>query len=63
MGPDDGPAFEVVNRDGVAELLLVCDHASNAVPKSLNRLGLADDAFEDHIAYDIGAGGVARRER
>ena len=61
MGPDDGPAFEVVNRDGVAELLLVCDHASNAVPKSLNRLGLADDAFEGHIAYDIGAGGVARR--
>ena len=61
LGPNDSPAFKVVNPDGGAEMLLVCDHASAAVPKSLNRLGLAEDVFEGHIAYDIGAAGVARR--
>jgi len=61
LGPDDSPAFKVVNPDGVAEMLLVCDHASAAVPRSLNRLGLAEDVFEGHIAFDIGAAGVARQ--
>ncbi len=36
-------------------LLLLCDHASNALPPSYGRLGLADAQFERHIAYDIGA--------
>ncbi len=60
---DDGdPApFEVVNRDAPTPLLLVCDHASREIPASLGRLGMADDAFDRHIAYDIGAEAISRR--
>jgi predicted N-formylglutamate amidohydrolase len=41
-------------------VLLVCDHASPAVPASLDRLGLERDVFHRHIAYDIGAAAVTR---
>lgn len=41
-------------------LLVVCDHASNAVPTELNRLGLSDEHLSRHIAWDIGALGVAK---
>jgi predicted N-formylglutamate amidohydrolase len=59
---DADPApFEVVNREASSPLLLVCDHASRAVPAALGDLGLASGAFERHIAYDIGAAGVARK--
>ncbi len=58
---DGDPApFEVFNREGGAHLLLVCDHASFAVPKKLGRLGLDDSIFDLHIAYDIGAAEVAK---
>lgn len=60
LGPDDPPAFEVINREGGAHVLLVCDHASKVVPKSLGTLGLGDDTFDRHIAYDIGAAAVTR---
>jgi len=60
LGPDDPPPFEVINREGGAHLLLVCDHASREVPKSLNHLGLGAEPFEQHIAYDIGAAAVTR---
>ncbi len=36
-------------------LLLLCDHASNALPPAYGRLGLPESEFERHIAYDIGA--------
>lgn len=41
-------------------LLFVCDHASNALPDAYGTLGLAPEAFETHIAYDIGAAHVTR---
>lgn len=57
----DPPPFELVNRDAPTPLLLVCDHASRTVPARLGDLGLEPQAFERHIAYDIGAEAVARR--
>jgi len=42
-------------------LIIVCDHASNRIPRSLDNLGLAEHHLHDHIAWDIGAGAVARR--
>ncbi|MDA1089480.1 MAG: N-formylglutamate amidohydrolase [Proteobacteria bacterium] len=60
IGPDDPAAFEAVNADGGAALQLVCDHASRVVPASLAGLGLDDDQFDRHIAYDIGAADVTR---
>jgi len=41
-------------------LILICDHAENALPEHYGRLGLPDDAFARHIAYDIGAGRLTR---
>jgi predicted N-formylglutamate amidohydrolase len=40
--------------------LVLCDHAGRATPSQLHRLGLADEAFERHIAYDIGAAELSR---
>jgi len=60
LGDDDPVPFEVVNREGGAHILLVCDHASNAVPRQLDHLGLDPEIFEHHIGYDIGAAAVTR---
>jgi len=40
--------------------IFVCDHASNALPPGYGSLGLGSEAFERHIAYDIGAADVTR---
>lgn len=61
LGPDDPPPFEVINPESTVPILLVCDHASRAVPGSLTDLGLSRDKFDLHIAYDIGAADVTRR--
>ena len=42
-------------------LMLVCDHAGRAVPRALGRLGLPYEAFERHIAWDIGIAPLALR--
>jgi predicted N-formylglutamate amidohydrolase len=60
LGAADPPVFEIVNADGSAPLLLVCDHASRAIPAALDRLGLSPVVLERHIAYDIGAAALTR---
>lgn len=57
--PPHAPTIE--NPQGAAPLLLVCDHASNFIPPAYDRLGLADPVLQDHVAWDIGALGLARR--
>jgi predicted N-formylglutamate amidohydrolase len=49
-------------KDSVQDssLIFVCDHASNALPAEYGSLGLGPEAFERHIAYDIGAADVTR---
>ena len=49
----------VVNPDGRAPVVIVCDHAGQAVPEALFGLGVHADTMQRHIAYDIGARGVA----
>lgn len=56
----DPPPFTVVNPDGEAPAVLVCDHASNAVPTALGQLGLGPAELSQHIAWDIGAAQVTR---
>ncbi|MHA1165443.1 MAG: N-formylglutamate amidohydrolase [Alphaproteobacteria bacterium] len=41
-------------------LLIVCDHASNALPGEYGTLGLPQQQLERHIGYDIGAASVTR---
>ncbi len=52
--------FELINPEGDSGFLVLCDHASNALPPGYGTLGLSPAEFERHIAYDIGAAGVAR---
>lgn len=39
-------------------LVLLCDHASNALPPEYGTLGLSPDQLGRHIAYDIGAAAI-----
>ncbi len=57
---DAFPAFETVDGDFGAGLILVCDHASNALPPAYGSLGLPAQEFTRHIAYDPGAAAVTR---
>ena len=61
IGADEPPAYDLINDDGGAKVLLVCDHASRRIPARLENLGLDELALRRHIAQDIGAGDVARR--
>ncbi len=54
------PVAIVENRDGAADMLLVCEHASNRFPETFGALGLSDDERRAHIAWDPGALGLAR---
>ena len=58
---DEPAAFTIERPQGRSEFLLVCDHASRLVPHSLGSLGLDDTQLASHIAWDIGAAGVAKR--
>jgi predicted N-formylglutamate amidohydrolase len=50
-----GQPVAVFNADGPSDLMLVCEHASNFIPTSLQQLGLTDTLAESHIAWDPGA--------
>ncbi len=51
---------EIIPGSLESGVLILCDHASNAVPPDLGDLGLPESEFERHIAYDIGAAAVTR---
>jgi predicted N-formylglutamate amidohydrolase len=61
LEPDEPLPCEVHNEAGRAPLVIVCDHAGHALPRALGDLGLSADDLRSHIAWDIGAAGVARR--
>ena len=52
--PPDQCAFETVAGPADRGLLILCDHASNALPAGYGTLGLPASEFERHIGYDIG---------
>ena len=53
-------AFEAMPGTLDSGALIICDHASNAIPPGYGTLGLTPEALERHIAYDIGAAEVTR---
>lgn len=61
LAPDEPAPFELVDGSADPPIVVVCDHASNRIPRALEGLGLDDHLLRDHIAWDIGAAGVARR--
>ncbi len=55
-----GKVVDVFPSDRPPSVLVICEHASNRIPDSLNALGLADDVLMSHVAWDIGAMDVAK---
>jgi len=53
-------APEILTGESSAEILLVCDHASNHIPAVYQGLGVSADDLARHIAYDIGAADLTR---
>ncbi len=61
IGPEDPEPFELHNPDAIAPVLLICDHASKAVPEKMNNLGIDEESLNLHVGWDIGAADVTRR--
>lgn len=60
LGARDPAPFTVHRAEGASPFLLTCDHAGRAVPADLGDLGVPAAEWERHIAWDIGAAGMAR---
>ncbi|MEM8951857.1 MAG: N-formylglutamate amidohydrolase [Pseudomonadota bacterium] len=60
IAADEEPPVEIVNPDGGGDVVLICEHAGNLVPRSLDSLGVSRDVLESHVAWDPGAAEVAR---
>lgn len=56
----DPAPVEWINPAGASPFFLTCEHAGRAVPAALGDLGVAAAEMDRHIAYDVGAEGVAR---
>lgn len=54
------PPVAAFNRAGRGRVLLICEHASNFIPAAYRGLGLAAADQQRHIAWDIGAFGLAQ---
>ena len=54
------PPFEYLPGPLDAGVLLICDHASTALPPEYGSLGLPFAAFARQIANDIGAADLTR---
>jgi len=61
IAADEPPAVTEFRRDGRSDFVILVDHASRRIPKSLRALGLPESELVRHIAWDIGALGVAER--
>ncbi len=53
-------SFEVVGGAADAGVIVICDHAANALPGGYDTLGLPHRELARHIAYDIGAAALTR---
>jgi predicted N-formylglutamate amidohydrolase len=55
--------YHILGADRPARWLVTCDHASNRVPASVagGDLGICAEDMARHIAWDVGAAGVAAR--
>ena len=62
-GTSPGAGFddvvELINPHAKTDVVLVCEHASNAIPADLNGLGLDEAAQQAHVAWDPGARAVS----
>jgi predicted N-formylglutamate amidohydrolase len=60
MSPfNDGPKPRILRPEDKSQFVILCDHASRHIPAELEDLGLPPAELVRHIAWDIGAAGVA----
>jgi predicted N-formylglutamate amidohydrolase len=52
-------AYRLIDGDASTGLLILCDHAENALPEAYGTLGLKPQDLHRHIAYDLGAAAIA----
>jgi predicted N-formylglutamate amidohydrolase len=57
---EEGDPVALENASARGRIILVCEHASRLLPKSLGTLGLSEEALASHIAWDPGALAVSR---
>jgi predicted N-formylglutamate amidohydrolase len=55
MSVSEVAMVNVFNDTSEAQILLICEHASNFIPAKFNALGLTQQQLESHIAWDPGA--------
>jgi len=60
LGESEPHPANIINPTGSSAHVLICEHASNRIPKKLGTLGLAEADLKRHIAWDIGAEETAR---
>ncbi|MCA8868495.1 MAG: N-formylglutamate amidohydrolase [Rhodobacteraceae bacterium] len=56
-------AFRISGQNRDSQIVITCDHASNHIPPEVfaGNLGLPAIEMDRHIAYDVGAAGVAEQ--
>ena len=54
LGPQDPEPVRIDNQAGASPFLILGDHAGNAVPAHLRKLGLPNAELDRHIGWDIG---------
>src|SRR5690606_28326073 len=60
LSGEEGDPVALENAVARGPVILVCEHASRVLPKSLGTLGLSEEALASHIAWDPGALAVSR---
>jgi predicted N-formylglutamate amidohydrolase len=58
IGAEEHDSCRIIGGRANAGLILLCDHAGNAIPSPYGTLGLPPAQLKRHIAYDIGAAQV-----
>jgi predicted N-formylglutamate amidohydrolase len=61
LAADEPPPCIEIGLQGRSNFVIVVDHANPRIPRRLNNLGLPTSELQRHIAWDIGALGVARQ--
>lgn len=61
LTPNEPAPVDVVRPGSSGPFVIVCDHAGRALPERLGTLGLSVEELKTHIAWDIGAAGLARQ--
>lgn len=57
---EEGDPVALENSFARGDVVIICEHASRQLPRTLGTLGLSEEALASHIAWDPGALAVSR---